>query len=203
MSNPEIWKPVPGYEGFYEVSNLGNIRSLPRLSKNAFAKSGQMLVQGKTLSQHLNKWNGYLSVMLCLNGKTRRFYIHRLVASAFLPNSNDYKEVNHKNENKTDNRADNLEWCDRVYNRNYGTGDARRLQAARNNKKGRCYPKRISQFSLSGEYIASYDSSEDAARAIGKPGAGSNIRTCARGDNYNQSHGYIWKYTDTPTLFYE
>lgn len=196
MDNQEIWKPIRGYEGYYEVSNLGNVRSLSENRKKSSNKPAC-----RVLKKALNRFNGYYSVMLCVNGKTKRYYVHRLVAEAFLMNPNNLGVVNHKNENKADNRADNLEWCDIVYNHNYGTGEKRRFLSASINKKGKCYPKRILQFSPEGNYIASYPSSEEAARAIGHPFAGSNIRICARRqDGKRISFGYLWRYEENPSL---
>ena len=91
----EIWKQVKGYEGYYEVSDLGNIKSV----------RANIL-----LSQHI-KDNGYKKVTFKVNGKQKSHNVHRLVAETFLPNPNDYKYVNHKDENKLNNRSDNLEWC--------------------------------------------------------------------------------------------
>lgn len=195
MQEQEIWKPVVGYEGWYEVSSLGRVRSLSHyLDCNG---RYQKFHQGKILKQQANvRWR-YMSVYLSKNGIRNRIPVHRIVASAFLPNPNNLSDVNHKDENKQNNRVDNLEWCDRLYNSNYGTGDERRRETARRNKKGRCYPKVINQYTLDGKYIASYGSSEEAARAVGHPNTGGSIRACARGDKrYKQAVGYIWKYTD-------
>ena len=113
-----IWRPVVGYEGLYEVSNTGQVRSLNRYVKGK-GKSYR-LQKGKMLSPIKNK-DGYLQVNLCCNGKNKMFLVHRLSAQAFLPNPDNLPEINHKDEDKTNNIVDNLEWCDRSYNNNYGT----------------------------------------------------------------------------------
>lgn len=108
----EEWRDVVGYEGLYEVSNLGNIRSLPKYN---FSTT-------RIIKQTLNKKRGRLSVMLCHDPQSRkRCSVHRLVAEAFVKNNDPqkYTEVNHKDENPLNNRADNLEWCDRWYNMHY------------------------------------------------------------------------------------
>lgn len=108
----EEWRPVKGYEGLYEVSDLGNIRSLPKYHYKT----------SKLLKPTYNKHRGYLSVMLCLNSEVhKRIFVHRIVAEAFVPNLDPEKnkEINHKDENPLNNRADNLEWCDRWYNTHY------------------------------------------------------------------------------------
>ena len=114
----EIWRPIEGYEGLYEVSNTGQVRSLNRYVKGK-GKSYR-LQKGKMLSPIKNK-DGYLQVNLCCNGKNKMFLVHRLSAQAFLPNPDNLPEINHKDEDKTNNIVDNLEWCDRSYNNNYGT----------------------------------------------------------------------------------
>lgn len=110
----EEWKAVPGYEGLYEVSNIGNVRNVRRntllkLSKNNY---------------------GYIQVWLYKNGIRNRFQVHRIVAQAFLPNIDDLPQVNHKDEDKTNNNVTNLEWCDAKYNTNFGTRNIRRRETA-------------------------------------------------------------------------
>ena len=110
----EEWRPVVGYEGLYEVSNTGRVRSLDRYdNRNCFRKS-------KVLSPVKDKY-GYLLVNLYCNGKQHQMKIHRLVAEAFIPNQDDLPQVNHKDEDKTNNNVTNLEWCDATYNNNYGS----------------------------------------------------------------------------------
>lgn len=104
--------PVVGYENEYLVSDTGDIYSLPR--KGTFNSIHKMSIQ---LS-----YDGYQTVKLCKNGKMKRFSVHRLVAAAFIPNPKKLATVNHKNEIKTDNRVENLEWMSDKDNRNYGTG---------------------------------------------------------------------------------
>ena len=197
MNEIEIWKPIKGF-ALYQVSSFGAVRSISRIRYSNLHPEGN-LIRGKVLSPNKNVRSGYLSVTLC-NGKTKqRLYIHRLVALAFLPNPYNLPEVNHKDENKSNNRLENLEWCSVLYNKHYGTGQQRRLLSARLNKRGRCYPKKVLQFSLDGEYINSYNSSEDAARAIGHPKGGGQIRRCARGYSGTlQAYGYKWSYENQP-----
>lgn len=108
----EIWKDIPGYEGLYQVSNLGRIKSLERDFKD---KLGRRWYRKESILKS-NNLGGYLSVSLRKDGKTRYKSIHRLVALVFIPNPNMKLEVNHKNGLKDDNRLENLEWCDRSYN---------------------------------------------------------------------------------------
>ena len=112
----EIWKDIVGYEGLYQVSNLGNVKRL----KGYKGRGKGYIVEEHLIKPSINS-HGYQNVVLCKNGKTKTFSMHRLVAIAFLDNSDNLPEVNHKDEDKTNNCVDNLEWCDRVYNNNYGT----------------------------------------------------------------------------------
>ena len=114
----EDWKPVKGYEGLYEVSDTGRVRSLPR---TIIRKNGRPIhFPAKEMSERMTR-GGYIQVKLSKGGKSSTRFVHRLVADAFISNPRKLPQVNHKNEVKTDNRAVNLEWCDNAYNHNYGT----------------------------------------------------------------------------------
>ena len=118
----EIWRPIEGYEGLYEVSNTGQVRSLDRYVK--YSNGRIHLHKGKVLSPIKDK-DGYLQVSLYYNRKMYKKYVHRIVAEAFLPNPDNLPEVNHKDEDKTNNNVTNLEWCDRKYNLSYGSRQER------------------------------------------------------------------------------
>lgn len=110
----EEWRPVVGYEGFYEVSNLGNVRSIDRIIK--YKKSGKSLRRGRTMRLNTNRY-GYIDLKLCKNGQEKAHLVHRLVANAFLINPETKPQVNHKNGVKNDNRLENLEWATLSENR--------------------------------------------------------------------------------------
>ena len=116
----EIWKNIEGYEGYYQISNLGQIRSLDRKLWNGQAFH---LRKGKILKSFIRK-NGYKNVVLSKNSQLKNFMIHRLVAEIFISNPKNKKDVNHLNGIKIDNRVDNLEWCTRSENQihAYNTG---------------------------------------------------------------------------------
>ena len=122
----EEWRDIKGYEGLYKISSYGRVKSL----RNNHGKYRE-----KILSP--GKCRDYLYVILCKNGKNKPYKIHRLVAEAFIPNSNNYKEVNHKDENKQNNSISNLEWCDRKYNCNYGTAKERMIETQKRNGKNK------------------------------------------------------------------
>lgn len=118
----EEWRNIKGYEGDYQVSSYGRIKSL---------KWGNE----KNLKNQKH-YKGYEFVTLLKNGKSHKYKVHRLVAQAFIPNPNNYPQVNHKDENKANNKVENLEWCTNKYNANYGTKNKR--TAMKNSKKVIC-----------------------------------------------------------------
>lgn len=115
----EVFKDIVGYEGLYQVSNIGRVKSLPKdkvLHNCGFiCKSKERILKPK-----LEK-NGYLRVGLYKNGIVQYFSIHRLVAIAFIENPNNYPDINHKDENRTNNNVNNLEWCSVSYNTQYSS----------------------------------------------------------------------------------
>lgn len=129
----EEWKPIQGYEGLYEVSNLGRVRSLDRIITNPYNK-GKHLRKGVIITIHYN--DGYGQVGLYKNGKHKTHKVHRLVALAFITNDDPEhkKEINHKNEIRGDNRVENLEWCTRDYNNKYSGTTLKMLEGAKKHK---------------------------------------------------------------------
>lgn len=122
----EIWKPVVGFEGYYEVSSLGRVRSVERLLVD---KIGRRYVwPSVVLSPSKAVRTGHLWLYLSKNNRRERFFVHRLVAMAFIPNTDNLPFINHKDENSQNNRVDNLEWCTNKYNVNYGTALVRMAQ---------------------------------------------------------------------------
>ena len=116
----EVWIDIDSYEGLYQISNLGRVRRLPKIITDV-SQGGvrKRLFDGRILSQSFAGC-GYKSVMLSKDGCVKRHNVHRLVAQAFIPNPNNLPEINHLDEDKTNNCVDNLEWCTPKYNSNYG-----------------------------------------------------------------------------------
>lgn len=176
----EIWKDVVGYEGYYQVSNLGRVRSL---DKEVNCLKGQKrIAKGKVLKL-IPYTNGYLSVRLSADNAQKKVLVHRLVAIAFLPNPNELPEVNHKDEVRTNNCLDNLEWCDRSYNVHYGTA----LQRMKESRKVRP----VIQKDLDGNVIKRWRSILDAGKGVGVNHS-SIMRVCQ--GKQHTSMGYKWEY---------
>lgn len=179
----EVWKPVKGYEGLYEVSNHGRIRSLDRMVRN---RGGYAVKKGKIIRDAALSGGKYRKVSLWKDNKGKSVLVHRLVAEVFLPNPNSLLEINHKDENPQNNCVDNLEWCDRIYNARYGTSIRRGAEKRKGVPVGE---QPILQFSKAGVLIARYDSALKAAKTIG--GNNSGICRCANG-KVKTSYGFVW-----------
>lgn len=173
----EIWKDIEGFEGLYQISNLGRVKSFQKTYKNSKQPY-------RILSLSSNQ-SGYLSVYLrASNGKDHRYTIHRLVAVAFIDNPNNYPCINHKDENKNNNCVDNLEWCSYSYNNAYGTARLR-------SRITRSRP--VSQFTKEGVWIATYVTPAIAADILNCERH--TIVRCCNKEN-KTALGYIWKWAN-------
>ena len=137
MNTIEVWKAIPGYEGIYEVSDQGNVRSLDRYVYRPTLLWGQAAMtfcEGRELKPQRDK-KGYLEICLSNGCKktAKRFKVHRLVAMAFIPNPDSLPMVNHKDEDKHNNRVDNLEWVTPQQNCLHGTATARQNKSRHHN----------------------------------------------------------------------
>lgn len=169
--NKEYWKDIKGYEGLYQISNLGRLRN--RLGK---------------IMKPYEKYNKYLFIRLCKNSIYKNFHIHRLVAEAFIENPYNLPQVNHKDEDKSNNCVDNLEWCTAKYNVNYGTG----LKRAKSK-----ISKPVLQYTLDDIFVAEYPSTREASRSTGLPQ--SHISDCCRLPNIKKAYGFKWKFKTDDT----
>lgn len=164
-----LWKDVPGYEGLYQVSDSGEVRSLSKLSYNG---RGWGLRKQKLLKPGHREGN-YLFVVLSNGKNVKHEAVHRLVAMAFLENPKGLPEVNHKDEDPQNNTVENLEWCSRQYNIDYSKS------------------KKVSQFTKTLEKVAEYKSIANAAELTGISRRAINNNLCGWSKS---AGGYIWKY---------
>ena len=163
----EIWKDIKGYEGLYQISNFGYIKSLHYSggTKQKIMKFGK-------------DKDGYLQIILTKNKKHKVYKVHRLVAQTFIPNPDNLPQINHRDENKQNNNVNNLEWCSNKYNSNYGT-------------KNDWNKKKVAQYDLNGNFIKQYRSIIEASKEINKNH--SHISQCCHHQR-KSSYGFKWEF---------
>ena len=162
----EIWKDKKDYEGLYQVSNCGRVKSI---------KFGKEII----MKQHIR--GRYYYVGLSKNGIVKKYSVHRLVAEAFIDNPDNLPQVNHKDENKLNNVVTNLEWCDAKYNTNYGTARQRMTEKQ---------SKPVLQYDLEGNFIKEWKSTMECGRNGFNQ---SSVAACCRGKR-KTAKGFIWEY---------
>ena len=161
----EEWKDIQGYEGLYQVSSFGRVKSL---NYNHTGKEG--------ILKAVDKGNGYLIVTLCKYGKSKCLMVHKLVATTFISNPDNLPEVNHKDENKKNNKVENLEWCSSQYNMEYSHG------------------KPVIGINKVSGLIIEFPSTKEAERQTGI--SQSNISACCKGKRYKSAGGFLWFYAE-------
>lgn len=167
----EVWKDVLGYEGRYQVSDLGNVKSLN------YKRTGQ-----EKLLKPVPTANGYFGVNLRGVASCKKLAnIHRLVGEAFVPNPHNKPQINHINGNKGDNRAENLEWCTASENQNHSVATGLR------------HTRKVVQFDKSGSFVKEWPSLKSAANAVGCEHM-AIVRCCQR--KTKTCKGYIWRYKE-------
>lgn len=169
----EIWRTIERFPG-YEVSNLGRIRN---------AKTGYIR------KQRITPMGGYYSVVL----KGNSYYVHRFVAEAFIENPNNLPCVNHKDESRTNNNADNLEWCTQGYNVQYGTAEKRRRETYTKNLSRNSIVRRVAQCDMNGNIIKIWPSISIASKTLCLDNS-TISRVCSGSRNLKHCGGYKWKY---------
>lgn len=167
----EVWRDIEGYEGLYQVSSEGRVKSLKRKMR-----------KNERILKPTYDGRGRLYVDLCAGGKRKRHKVHRLVCQAFHENPDNKPEVNHINENASDNRACNLEWCTRIENVNHRT---------RTERAAKAQSKPVAQYAQDGELIKIWPSVRETER---QTGFRHGYISLAANGKCKQAYGFIWKY---------
>ena len=189
----EIWKDIEGYEGIYQVSNLGRVRSLDRYYTKPHPRNGvptKYFKRGSIITNHTLR-NGYTNVMLKFEGGKKNFMVHRLVAKAFVPGYFEGADVNHKDCNRQNNHADNLEWMTRRDNLMYNNDK----NASAMEQIHRSQRKPIIQMTMDGEYIREWPSIYAAHLALGLDSK-SISGACRQRYGMKTCGGYCWKFKE-------
>lgn len=194
----EIWKDIKDYEGLYQVSNLGRVKSLER-NVPFTNRWGQRIahLQKERILKAKKQFNGYLALALSKDGKHKTYLVHRLVAETFILKTDNQLQVDHINGDKTDNRVDNLRWCTAKENclnplwveksKNVSEETRKKLS----DKAKHSHNKPVLQFDLHGNFVQEWPSVAEAQRQLGFNR--SNICDCLKG-RHKIAYGYIWKY---------
>lgn len=181
MKRLEEWRPVAGYEGLYEVSSTGKVASL---NYNGTGKRQEL----KPITKH----HGYQLVRLYKNGDWKGFRVHRLVAAAFIPNKDSLPEINHIDEDPTNNAVENLEWCDHLYNSRYGTKSIRQSKKMINGKLSKAVIA-----TLPDGTEEEYPSMAEAHRQLGCSQGRISDACLGKIDSYH--HGRKWRFKGAAT----
>lgn len=179
----EEWRDVAGYEGLYEVSNFGRVRSVDRYVSRGC--KGAVLFKGKILKKRTNI-DGHITVQLYdKNHNVKTAFVHRLVAEAFIPNPENLPFVNHKDERPKNNFVENLEWCSHVYNCNYGT---------RNRRISEALSKPIKMLSVENELIKTFHSATAAGQYLGKHPVTNICNVANHKNGFYTAYGHKWEW---------
>lgn len=159
--NGELWKEVKGWEGIYQISNYGRVKSCYRYVKQS---NGRVRHYKEKIMKCFFTKRKYVRLSLEKDGFKRKYFVHQLVAMTFIENPNNYEQINHKDENPTNNTVDNLEWCNAKYNINYGSRIERIKIISTNNPKN---SKPVLQYTFDGQFVKEYPSVMETRRLFG------------------------------------
>lgn len=183
----EIWKSIPQFEGHYQVSDEGRVRSLDKTVNTAIRHNQSVLKRGKVLKCNLKR-NGYYSVDLCVKNTKKTISVHRIVASTFIENPLAKSQVNHKNGVKTDNRVSNLEWATRSENQQH-----RFTQLGQTGKRKKVLCKETGTIHESSKFAAIWVNQSKYQNAKQITALSRKIRKCCVGEKAT-AYGLQWEY---------
>jgi len=184
-----IYKDVKNFEGLYKISEYGTVVRLPKKVNSARSSTGERTLKLKELIPQLNKDGYHYTQLVNEKGERKHFFIHQLVALAFIDNPHNLKIINHKDENKTNNHYSNLEWCTIKYNNLYNNRQDKINIKLQNVKS--CKP--ILQYDSCGNFIKGYKSINEVCRVTGFYKSGISLCCNNKKDSYN---GFIWKFKE-------
>ena len=182
----EEWKDAVGFEDALQISNIGRVK---RKAFNHTIFNGVNSFRKAHIVKPRLREDGYYHITFHYKGKVHSMLVHRLVAMAFIPNPHNLPQVNHKDENPSNNCVDNLEWCDQKYNSNYGTNGQRISAKLTNGLRS----KVVEQYDRKGNFIKEFPSVAEVSRLLGFP-TSSIARCCNGSKKYSIVGGYQWKY---------
>lgn len=189
----EIWKDIEGFEGLYQVSNKGRIKSLSRTTSGK--KHGIHKLKEKILKP--SKCGKYYQIYLRKDGNNKRFYIHRLVGKAFLECLNDNLDINHKDGNPSNNKVDNLEWVTRSQNIKHSYEVLKRVKNTEGfNEYREKHKRKINQYDLKGNFIKQWNCISDAEKFLKTKSIGKISSCCRHKKGSKSAFGYKWEYVD-------
>ena len=200
----EIWKDIPNYEGYYQVSNYGRIRSLDRYVHHSRLEGVMCLRKGKLRSTPINNW-GYKQCILHKDGVSKNVRVNKIVMETFKPDKSNFKYmsdenpsdinlddlmVNHKDENKLNNYIENLEWCTPKYNSNYGSMPLRMREKNRHNFKP------VFKCDLEGNILERFECCSDGAKSVNGR-TWDIIQVADKNTGRKTAFGYVWKFDES------
>ena len=190
----EFWMDIPGYEGLYQASTYGRVKSVKRFRKGK--NNSVIYCPEKILSIKKNLRYDHITLNSGKHGASKTISLHKIIAHTFIPNFNNYPYINHRDENPKNNRIENLEYCTPKYNQSYGTCRQRQQQTySQNEKEGKHKHKTtpIQGTNIDTGETVQFKSIADAARYLGNEKYAPNINAALKG-KISQSHNHIWKY---------
>lgn len=187
----ELWKDIPSYEGLYQISNLGRVKSLSKFHKISKDYSSIGYWSKERILKNIEDKQKYFMVKLSKNGKLKNYRVHRLVAQLFVENPNNLSQVNHKDGNKHNNCFNNLEWCTCKDNIRHAWINGLNYNTEHQYLLGKSKSKRVFQYTTNGDFVKDWESMTIVTKKLGI--STQSISKCCKG-LIKTAGGFVWKY---------